>query len=166
MSAGFVTLFGSVLHQDTEIMFMVGLTCLGTIMGDEKKPHFLQGTYTENGVVYTLDLNTNNPVNPTAYNIGFSARNEKPSITVGEVELLAANWTGSNNLHSQVVSIDGVTENSRIDLTPSVEQLAVFYDKDLAFVTENEDGIVTVYAIGQRPENDYTIQVTITEVRV
>ena len=53
-----------------------------------------------------------------------------------------------------------------MDLTPSVEQLAVFYDKDLTFVTENEDGVVTVYAIGQKPTNDYTIQVTITEVNV
>lgn len=84
--------------------------------------------------------------------------------TIGEVELLAANWTGSNNLYSQVVSIDGVTENSQVVLNPSVEQLVVFHEKDLTFVAENEDGIVTVYAIGQKPENDYTIQVTITEV--
>ncbi len=71
-----------------------------------------------------------------------------------------------NGLYSQVVQIDGVTENSQVDLTPSVEQLAVFHEKDLAFVTENVDGVVTVYAIGQKPPNNYTIQVTITEVRV
>jgi hypothetical protein len=53
-----------------------------------------------------------------------------------------------------------------VDLTPSVEQLTIFHDKDLAFVTENEDGTVTVYAIGQKPENDYTIQATIKEVAV
>lgn len=83
---------------------------------------------------------------------------------IGEATLLADNWTGENNLYSQVVNIDGVTENTQVDLTPSVEQLAVFYEKDLAFVTENEDGVVTVYAIGQKPTNDYTIQVTMTEV--
>lgn len=86
--------------------------------------------------------------------------------TIGEVKLLAAKWAGGNNLYSQVVTIPGVTEYSQVDLTPSVEQLAVFYNKDLAFVAENEDGVVTVYAIGQKPENDYTIQVTITEVDV
>lgn len=95
----------------------------------------------------------------------FAAVKEEIPI-ISEVELLAANWTGSENLYSQVVSIEGVTENSQVDLTPSVEQLVVFYEKDLTFVTENEDGVVTVYAIGQRPENDYVIQVTITEVRV
>jgi hypothetical protein len=72
----------------------------------------------------------------------------------------------SGNLYSQEVPIAGVTENSQVDLTPSVEQLLVFYEKDLTFVTENEGGRVTVYAIGQKPENDYTIQVTITEVNV
>ena len=86
--------------------------------------------------------------------------------SIGTVNLVAENWTGSGNLYSQVVTISGVTENSQVDLTPSVEQLVVFYEKDLTFVTEQEDGVVTVYAIGQKPTNDYTIQVTITEVTV
>lgn len=87
-----------------------------------------------------------------------------PTAMIGEVELLADNWVGEGNLHSQVVAIEGITENSQVDLTPSVEQLVIFYEKDLTFVTENEGGVVTVYAIGQRPTNDYTVQVTITEV--
>lgn len=85
---------------------------------------------------------------------------------IGTVTLYASAWEGTNNLYSQVVSIDGVTENSQVDLTPGVDQLAIFYDKDLSFVTENVGGVVTVYAIGQKPANDYTIQVTITEVDV
>lgn len=85
---------------------------------------------------------------------------------IANVDLFAANWVGDASPYSQVVEIEGVTEYSQVDLTPSIEQLIVFYDKDLGFVTENEDGVVTVYAIGQKPENDYTIQVTITEVRV
>lgn len=83
---------------------------------------------------------------------------------ISEVALLADAWVGTDSLYSQVVSIDGVTANSQVDLTPSVEQLAIFYEKDLTFVTENVGGVVTVYAIGQKPQNDYTIQVTITEV--
>ena len=83
---------------------------------------------------------------------------------IGQVTLLANAWVGANNLYSQVVSIEGVTENSQVDLTPDVEQLAIFYEKDLSFVTENEGGVVTIYVIGQKPTKDYTIQVTITEV--
>lgn len=85
---------------------------------------------------------------------------------IGWVTLLADAWIGNNRLYRQVVKIDGVTENSQVDLTPNVEQLRIFYEKDLSFVTENDGGTVTVYTIGQKPTNDYTIQVTITEVDV
>lgn len=95
---------------------------------------------------------------------------EKTSILkqgrIGEVTLLASAWVGEGHLYSQIVNIKGVTQNSKVDLTPNVQQLMVFYEKDLAFVTENEDGVVTVYAIGQKPTDDYTMQVTITEVDV
>lgn len=86
------------------------------------------------------------------------------SARIGEVTLTAIGWIGNTSPYAQIVSIDGVTENSQVDLTPSVEQLSIFYEKDLTFVTENDNGVVTVYAIGQKPQNDYTIQVTITEV--
>ena len=85
---------------------------------------------------------------------------------IGEVTLSASAWNGASSPYAQVVNIDGVTENSQVDLTPDVQQLAIFHNKDLAFVTENYGGVVTVYAIGQKPTNDYTIQVTITEVDV
>ena len=88
------------------------------------------------------------------------------SARVANVELLAANWVGDTSPYSQIVTIDGITEFSQVDLTPSVEQLAIFYDKDLALVAENENGVVTVYAIGDKPSNDYTMQVTIKEVSV
>lgn len=82
------------------------------------------------------------------------------------VTLLASAWTGADSLFSQVVSINGITEYSKVDLLPSVEQLAIFYNKDVTFVTENEDGVVTVYAIGEKPTLDYTMQAQITEVEV
>ncbi len=86
--------------------------------------------------------------------------------TLTEVQLLASRWEGEASPYSQVIFIDGITENTKVDLLPSVEQLAIFHNKDLAFVTENDDGVVTVYAIGQKPLNDYTIQAMISEVNV
>lgn len=88
------------------------------------------------------------------------------NVRIGDVSLLANAWVGANSPYSQRVTIPTVTPYTQVDLTPSVEQLSIFHHKDLAFVTENEDGVVTVYAIGQKPENDYTIQVTMTEVAV
>lgn len=95
-----------------------------------------------------------------------SLKSEGQTARIANVELLASAWVQGeeSSLFSQKVNIEGVTEYSQVDLTPSVEQLAIFYNKDLAFVTENDNGVVTVYAIGQKPKNDYIIQVTITEV--
>ena len=89
-----------------------------------------------------------------------------PVMRVVEIDLLASAWMGDASPYSQVVNIEGITEYSQVDLKPSVTQLAIFHDKDLAFVTENEDGVVTVYALGDKPLNDYTIQASITEVVV
>ena len=83
---------------------------------------------------------------------------------ISTVALPASAWTGADSLYSQVVTIPGITEHSKVDLLPSVEQLAIFYNKNVAFVTENDDGVVTVYAIGDKPLLDYTMQVSITEV--
>lgn len=88
------------------------------------------------------------------------------TVRIGTVELLASAWVGDASPYSQVVTISGVTPYSKVELDPSVEQLVIFHDKDLAFTTENEDGVVTVYAIGDKPQNDYTMQVTIKEVSV
>lgn len=82
------------------------------------------------------------------------------------VTLPASKWVGSNSLYSQVVTIPGITEYSKVDLLPSIEQIAIFFNKNVSFVTENEDGVVTVYAIGDKPLLDYTMQAQITEVKV
>lgn len=99
------------------------------------------------------------------YRDGYNASgNVGTSIRIADVTLLASAWEGSDRLWHQVVTIDGTTEYSQVDLTPSAEQLTIFHEKDIAFTTENEDGIVTVFAIGDKPSNDYVIQATITEV--
>lgn len=72
------------------------------------------------------------------------------------------------NKWCQVVLQDNtdITEHSKVDLQPSATQLTIFYEKDLTFVAENEDGVVTVFCVGCAPTNDYIIQATITEVVV
>lgn len=95
-----------------------------------------------------------------------SFRNSAPIARIADIDLLASAWIGEVSPYSQVVNIAGITEYSQVDITPNAAQLGIFYDKDLSFVTENENGIVTVYAIGDKPLNDYTVQVTITEVAV
>ena len=87
-------------------------------------------------------------------------------VRLADVTLYASKWLGSKSPYYQVVSVPTVTSKTQVDLTPSAEQLAIFHNKDLGFVTENNKGVVTVYAIGQKPTSDYTIQATLTEVEV
>ena len=68
----------------------------------------------------------------------------------------------------QIVTVDNatITPNSKIDFQPSAAQLEIFHEKDLAFVAENESGVVSVFCVGQVPTSDYTLQTTVTEVVV
>lgn len=85
---------------------------------------------------------------------------------ITSVALLASEWVGAESPYSQIVNIPEATKNSKIDLNPTVEQLGIFHNKDITFVVGNNNGIITVYCIGQKPTNDYTMQVTITEVAI
>lgn len=85
---------------------------------------------------------------------------------VRTVTLLADAWEGTESPYRQEVTIDGVTKRSKIDLQPDSEQLSVFYEKDVTFLAENDNGNVTILCIGQKPVHDYTLQATMTEVIV
>ena len=85
-------------------------------------------------------------------------------VKLAEITLYAGQWKGAVSPYAQVVAAEGVSRNSMVNLQPSAEQLEIFHDKDLAFVAENEEGVVTVYAIGEKPVDDYTFQATILEV--
>lgn len=86
------------------------------------------------------------------------------SVKLTNINLPASAWKGAISPYFQVVEVEDVSVNSMVNLQPSVEQLEIFHDKDIAFTTENDGGVVTVYAIGDKPTNDYTIQATIEEV--
>lgn len=85
---------------------------------------------------------------------------------VQDITLLASNWVGNTNPWHQVVAVNGVTANSRVDLRATALQIVELQDNDIAFIAENDDGVITVYALGSKPDVDYTIQAEITEVVV
>lgn len=87
-------------------------------------------------------------------------------IKISSVTLYADQWVGETSPYSQRVEISGATINSKINLNPTIEQLNIFYNKDISFVVENDDGNITVYCIGQKPTNDYTMQATVMGVLI
>jgi hypothetical protein len=104
-----------------------------------------------------------------AYNADTNAyiKNMRKVRTV-DVELLASAWveTEYSNMWAQEIKISGSTKYTKVKLSPTIKQIAVFYGKHLAFDTETVDGVITAYAIGQKPMNDYVIQAEVTEVSI
>lgn len=84
--------------------------------------------------------------------------------TYTNVSLLASAWEGSEAPYSQIVAINGITPNTKVDLSPTAAQTAEMQDEDIAFMAENDDGVITVWSINGKPEVDYEVQATLTEV--
>jgi hypothetical protein len=83
---------------------------------------------------------------------------------IATVTLPASGWTGSTNPYSQVVVVNGVTVNSKLDLQPTAQQIVSLQNEDIALMAENNAGTVTFYALGGKPTTNYTMQVLLTEV--
>lgn len=87
-------------------------------------------------------------------------------VPVSSIVLRSDAWVDKNGAYSQEVEVAGVTPYTKVDLQPTPEQDKIFHEKALGFVAENDNGVVTVYSIGDKPKDSYTIQVTLTEVTV
>lgn len=119
--------------------------------------------------LYPTSLTTTEPVEQTS--VVVRQLDEKyipdtiaraPKIT--SVTLAAENWTGDANPWSQVITINGVTANSKVDLQPTAVQIVELQNADIMLMVENDGESTTAYAIGGKPEVDYTMQALITEV--
>jgi hypothetical protein len=83
---------------------------------------------------------------------------------VSTISLAASAWTGNSELYSQVVSVNTVTSATKIDLQPTAQQIVNLQNEEISLMIENNGGIVTCYAVGNKPTADYTIQVLLQEV--
>ena len=101
---------------------------------------------------------------------GFTVRMEGPFGSVGssgkitQITLPAANWKNAESPFFQTVEVAGISEASKIDIQPNKEQAAAFCVDGTMLHIENDGGIATAYAIGTKPAEDLTLQVTLTEV--
>lgn len=83
---------------------------------------------------------------------------------VSTISLATSAWTGNSELYSQVVSVNTVTSATKIDLQPTAQQIVNLQNEEISLMIENNGGIVTCYAVGNKPTADYTIQVLLQEV--
>lgn len=78
----------------------------------------------------------------------------------------AANWKGASSPYTQVVEQENISINTMVDIYLDADQIQRFQDadQDISFTAEQEDGVVTIKAIGSKPTFDIEFQATLTEV--
>lgn len=106
---------------------------------------------------------TGNLISSAAAAVGLAGKQD--AIRQGSVALSAA-WSGAGP-YTQSVAVTGatVTAHSRIDLQPTAAQLAALIaDGVQALTVENDNGTLTVYALGAATSAAMTIACTVTEV--
>lgn len=87
------------------------------------------------------------------------------SIHVGTITL-STTWSGSDP-YSQIVTVTGatVTNNSKVDLQPSAAQIAALATDGVnTLIIENDDSVLTAWALGATNTESMTIQCTVTEL--
>lgn len=88
----------------------------------------------------------------------------EPLIVKFNRTLATASWTGSGP-YTQTVTITGITVNSKVDIQMDATSLGVLIDSGTSAIwMENNNGTITAKCIGDKPNADMTVQVTITEV--
>lgn len=73
-------------------------------------------------------------------------------------------WLGEEGLYSQAFYVYGITDRSQVNIALDVEQYQELSSEGVTLMTENTNGNVLLYAIGNKPSKDYTLQLIIEEV--
>ena len=95
---------------------------------------------------------------------GVTYRVESAIPTTTTITLKEDGWLGDASPYAQGVPLGDVTSRTKVDLQPTVDQLHMLHSRPVGFCAVNDNGVVTVYAVGNKPTDDFTFQVTLTEV--
>lgn len=89
----------------------------------------------------------------------------KLTVKTVDISFVVASWVEGVEAFTQVVAVDGGTENSLVALQPSAAQMLALMEAGVSFLqVDNDSGIFTAKAGGAAPSTDMTIQATLTEV--
>lgn len=146
---------------DTSRAAASDLTALQTLVGDKKVSEQIQAAQ----IVYVGPTKPTDPNIKVWINTSEEGTGVVPVLPrVATISLPANAWTGSSEPYSQVVNIATVTTSSKIDLQPSAQQIVDLQNAETSLMIGNDGGVVTCYAIGNKPTVSYTMQVLIQEV--
>ena len=129
-----------------------------THVSDKANPHGVTKAQVGLGNVDNTS-DSNKPVS-TAQQAAINACKVKKNT----LSLPTASWTGSGP-YTQSVTITGITVNSKVDIQMDATALGVLIDSGTSAIwIENNNGTLTAKALGEKPNANLSVQVTITEV--
>lgn len=95
---------------------------------------------------------------------GTSGGADAPKLT--SIVIPASGWQGSASPYSQVITVNGVNANSRLELLPTPTQISELQEAEISLTVTNNNGVVTVYSFYGKPSSDLEMQILITDVEV
>ena len=82
------------------------------------------------------------------------------------ITLSAADWSGTQSPYVQTVSVAEDLSDRHVALLPDKQVLFQLFTNGTALTTENNGETVTVYAIGNKPEFDMTMQAALSKTKI
>lgn len=96
----------------------------------------------------------------------YAGQGDTSAAKLVDITLPAAQWKGASSPFSMLISVEGISLRSRVDLFPSIDILEKLRLTGTGLCAENNDGAITLYALGGKPQEDITVQAAITEVKM
>lgn len=75
-----------------------------------------------------------------------------------------SDWKGATSPYSQVVEVYGLNIGSKVDIQISTQLLEQLSQQRIWFTAENRGGVVTLFAVGDKPAIDCEFQATLSDV--
>jgi hypothetical protein len=75
-----------------------------------------------------------------------------------------SNWKGATSPYSQIVEVYGLNIGSKVDIQISTQLLEQLSQQRIWFTAENRGGVVTLFAVGDKPAIDCEFQATLSDV--
>lgn len=176
-------------YSGTETAFNSSLAAVPSHIADKSNPHGVTKEQVALGNVdnvkqapYTHVTDKSNPHGVTKAQVGLgnvdNTSDENKPVSAAQqnainackvkktgVTLTAAGWEGTASPYTQTVTLSGITANSKVDIQMDATSLGVLIDSGTSAIwMENNNGTITAKCIGDKPNADMTVQVTITEV--
>lgn len=176
-------------YSGTETAFNSSLAAVPSHIADKSNPHgvtkeqvYLGNVDNVKQAPYTHVTDKSNPHGVTKAQVGLgnvdNTSDENKPVSAAQqnainackvkktgVTLTAAGWEGTASPYTQTVTLSGITVNSKVDIQMDATSLGVLIDSGTSAIwMENSNGTITAKCIGDKPNADMTVQVTITEV--